>query len=293
MAAEPAASGVSACSAAQSLEALDADLKRLEDAYRAQDAARVRRASDDVLATVGCLGEVVSPETAARIHRDLGLRAWLDRAVPGTLPSSAYFAAARNLEPRYEFPVDLVSREDSVFREYISVAVGATTAEAYVPPRGLNATFDGLASARRPTAWPAVLQLAAEDDGRVVWSDYLTPGEVPATQQFERKAAKRARTHVGLAAGAGGLLVAGAGALFAATNASFIQNHAECFSAGYAYNDNGLCAQSDEDFPDESVRAGFYAGVTLAAVGGAGILAGGAMVVLDTKSVMVTLVLPL
>lgn len=281
------------CSVARSVDALDADLKRLEDAYGAQDSARVRRASDDVMATVMCLGEVLSPETAARVHRDLGLRAWLDRAVPGTLSSSAYFAASRNLEPRYEFPADVVSPGDAVFREYISVAVGVTPAEPYDPPRGLTATFDGLATGRRPSTWPTIMQLASEVDGRVVWSDYLVPGEVPDTRAFEQQAALRARHRVGLVAGGGGILLAGVGAALVASSTSFIQNHGECFSSGYAYNDNGLCDQPDEVFPDELVRAEFYGGIALAAVGGIGALAGTAMVLVDHDSVMVTLALPL
>ena len=144
-----------------------------EAAWSGMDTDGLRLATDLARAEAGCLAETVPRATVARLHRVVGLRAFLDDDEAKT---DQAFAAARAIEGAYRFPEAFVPADHPVQRLYAAAnpAAGSVT-KLPVPAQG-RLEFDGRASQDRPSAWPT---LAAHigDDGAMRKSAYLWPSD--------------------------------------------------------------------------------------------------------------------
>ncbi len=153
-----------ACADATSAAALVEALEGAEAAYT--------ELSDDVmfhLDRVGillpCVTEPVAPTVAARVHRVQGLRLWASqrRLAVGAL------RAAREVDPAYTWPDTLLAPEHTARATYEGWSGRSATERAKAPRNG-ELHFDGVATRRRPSERPTLLQL----DGQTLW---LAPDE--------------------------------------------------------------------------------------------------------------------
>lgn len=173
-------------------------------AWAVMDVATFEDASDEVVLLLPCLGRVVDPPLAARLHAVAALRRYRSGGVDAAFPSAL---AATVLEPRGELLADLLD-EGHALRERVAEAASErdATERAPAPARGVALWFDGTAGRERPTERATLLQLGPEA-GAITTTRYLMPGDpLPAylTQP-------RVRTALAIAAG---VLAAAAGATY-------------------------------------------------------------------------------
>jgi hypothetical protein len=171
-----AAAPVTAHGACPMTRATTADLVAALDevklAYTDVAPEAFRAAADKARGLVPCLSDAIGHHEAAELHRTEGLAAFVDR---NPERASLAFAAARSLEPRFEFPTSLVPEGHPVARAY---AEAQWTEEriVLVPPKRGHLAFDGRESQSRPADQPTVVQIFGED-GRVDDTAYLWPGQ--------------------------------------------------------------------------------------------------------------------
>ena len=118
-----------------------------------------------------CLGEPVTPESAARFHRLRGLAVYPDD--PDRAAVS--FAAARQLTPAYTFPEALVPQGAPQREAYGAVDLGAGRYLPLTSPEVGRVWFDGRTVLERPGDWPTIYQ--REAGGRVLRTAVVLPGE--------------------------------------------------------------------------------------------------------------------
>lgn len=279
-------SAAAECTSRVSVDMVAFDLGRVESSWN-NDEDAVRRATDSVRAAIPCLGEPLTPAVAARIHRAMGLRAWLDRKDPGTVPARLWFAAARNVEPDYSFPPDLVAPEDPERREYIAVPVGDGRTTEVKSTKETSAHFDGIRTSRRPEEWPTLYQLLDANE-RLLTTAYLMPGEEIPLTTGGAGSKPRGQPTAWLAGGASvGLLGAGIG--MHVYNLNTWKTLKNCTSGAYPYNwdpSNENCSRWDEQ-GFEVWRASYTADIAMMIVGGLGLATTGAVVLLDANSITV------
>ena len=139
-----------------SLDGADAAWGVEEDSFRA--------AITRLEAALPCLVEPLAPTDAARVHRALGLSAWLAR---DTAAATAAFAAARAADPAYTFPEAMVPAANPVRRAYEGAPTeGPTTVLA--PPRG-KLLLDGVVSRVRVEDRPVVVQIVYPTVTTTTW----------------------------------------------------------------------------------------------------------------------------
>jgi hypothetical protein len=214
--------GACPASSADVVEALD-DAER---AFAALDLAAFRLATEAATAEVGCIEETLPRAMIARLHRMIGLRAFVDDDAVG---ASAAFASARAIEPMYKFPEALVPAGHPVRGRY-EQQDPASGGEAPVPaPADGQIEVDGRPGAGLPRTRPSVAQWVRAD-GSVPESAYLRPGDAlfdypagpssPGTEAPAPVQAKRpAPVSVPMAIGAGVLLAAAGGSYALAAGA--------------------------------------------------------------------------
>ena len=275
-----------ACLTPISADTLTFDLNAAETAWNVDELA-VRRATDDLDRALPCVGEVLSPDLAARIHRALGLRAWLDRKAPGVTPARLWFAAARRIDPDYRFPTTMVADDDPEQREYVAVIVSDVQTEALRTPKGRSAWVDGSQSDLRPVDWPTIYQLVDSDE-RPVLTALLRPGE--STPGTEEAGARAPRRHLGSwIGGAASIGVLGVGAGLHAFSLGEWSSLRYCGSEDARFRWNGTdprCVGSDEvDF--NKWKARYAADITMMIAGGVGLSVSGAMIFVDAHQLSV------
>ncbi|MED5372025.1 MAG: hypothetical protein VX899_13485 [Myxococcota bacterium] len=159
---------LSSPAAAQHCTALSSELARsLEDAeaaFEARDKAQVLASRDQAVLTVNCMVEPITRSSAARLHRVMGLAAFLEKDQEAAQRS---FAAARRLEPAYTFPTSMVPEGHPVREDYRALAVETLSAHTLVPPLSGHLTLDGHEGLDRPDGIPTVYQ-RFNDAGAVV-----------------------------------------------------------------------------------------------------------------------------
>ena len=189
--------------------------EQAENAYTALDEAGFRAASERLLGLLGCLTEPMPREQLAPVHRAVGLY----YAASGDLDRARQaFAAARSIEPGWKFPESLLPAGHPVRTLYGSLPLEGGTFEP-LPVDAVRVRLDGRVATARPTAWPTLIQIYAED-GAVLQSAYLWPGDPlpelprasvqPAAAPLPAAPPGRAGPSWGLLGAAG---VAGAGAV--------------------------------------------------------------------------------
>lgn len=147
----------------------------VEEAQRALERLEPEKflaATDRLDALIPCLAEPMSRHLAAEIHRTKGIRAVSDRAAD----ASAYFAAARSLEPAFVLPSTLIPEGHPVRQAYGAFDLNAGTFDPIPPPAEGTLTVDANPKLYRPTSWPTVAQYLGPD-GAVRFTVYLRPGD--------------------------------------------------------------------------------------------------------------------
>jgi len=146
-------------------------LERAQASYGDLDVDGFNASMDEARTVLPCLKDGVTRHQAAELHRFEGLKGFLDG---NPAQSTIAFAAARTIEPEYEFPETLVPAGNPVRDDYtaIDTAVGKTDE---LPPRAAGwIQIDGRQGLARSTAFPALIQLF-DDGGSVESTDYLGP----------------------------------------------------------------------------------------------------------------------
>ncbi len=161
------------CGEPTSSSDLTSVLVRAEASYSDLDVDGFNATMAEAHALVPCLKDGVTRHLAAELHRFEGLKGFLD-GNPGQ--STIAFAAARSIEPDYDFPETLVPAGNPVRDDY--AAVDPTTGK--VIELGEKEAgwiqIDGRQGLERSASFPAFIQLF-DDGGSVEASAYLGPTE--------------------------------------------------------------------------------------------------------------------
>lgn len=225
----PLSSARGDCGQAVTTTDLVAMLEGAEWAYSQADLRGFSQASERIRTQIPCLSEALPRNTAARVHRAVGLRGFVDRD-PDV--STRAFAAARVIEPAYTFPSAMVPAGNPVFADYNAVAVEAGEYVDVLAPADGYLVFDGRPDTSRPRFWPTLVQFVSAE-GQVTDTFYLWPEQSlpvydiaaaapdpdPLPVASTGRDAERA-VSVPLLAVAGGLAVA-SGALFLASRSTY------------------------------------------------------------------------
>ncbi|MBT3219912.1 MAG: hypothetical protein HN348_12555 [Proteobacteria bacterium] len=144
-----------------------------EAEYPKMDAGDFEPASRELLKTLECLEDVLQPQTAAAIHRIMGLRAKV--VDDDTGKARITFAAARRLDPQYTFPEEILGPSDpELINDYNAVPTNSFATENLRPPLDGKISMDGKGGDNRIVNWPTIYQLV-DKKGIVEETFYLTP----------------------------------------------------------------------------------------------------------------------
>lgn len=273
-----------ACEVPVSLAAVTAELDVAELLYPdgSPDAVRDFLASTARIdAYVPCLGVVVTPAIAARLHRVYGLRAWLRRN-EGGLDAAVYFAAARAVEPFYTFPETLLVAGDPELKAYALVEVNFPDTVELPAQSGRQAYVNGDPGYLASKAWPALVQWTDGGD-RVLCSEYLLPNTAATcVSRPERSgiAASAAISGASLAllAGGVGLQVYTSNYLARPSGDGTVQDQLDAC-------EREECAYEPTSYQEtvSVVRRARIGAVGMLAVGGLGLVGGGVSVVIHDQ----------
>lgn len=153
---------------------LTAAVNEAEGAFTGLDIAAFKEATDRIQTLLPCMVDPIPSNVAAEVHRFLGIRAVGDR---DEVQAEQMFAAARMIEPEYEFPVGLIPEGNPVRDAYSRLSLDQPLWQ-YVPPPadGGYFHFDGQVAGMRSRAWHALAQ-RFDGTGRVVDTQYLAPSD--------------------------------------------------------------------------------------------------------------------
>ena len=113
---------------------LQSTLDSAQLAFSMMDSSGFSTATAEAEAQAACLSDPVSPTVAARLHRVLGLQAFVAGDEPGARTA---FAAARAIEPDYQFPDSMVPSDHPVRQLYgQSLNASAASTELAAPAAG-------------------------------------------------------------------------------------------------------------------------------------------------------------
>lgn len=152
---------------------LVAMLEGAEWSYGQADLPGFSQATEQIRTKLPCLSEELPRNIAARVHRAVGLRGFVDRDPE---VSTRAFAAARAIEPAYTFPSALVPAGNPVLLDYNAVPVEAGKHDEVLAPADGYLVFDGRPDHARPRSWPTVVQFVASS-GEVTDTLYLWPAQ--------------------------------------------------------------------------------------------------------------------
>ncbi len=197
-------------------------LEKAEWAYGEADLAGFSAASGELRGELACLSEEVPRNIAARVHRAIGLRGFVDRD-PDV--STRAFAAARVIEPAYAFPTSMVPEGNPVLADYNAIPTDAGEYRDVLAPADGTLVFDGRPGLSRPASWPTLMQFVSSD-GEVtetlyLWPDQALPVYEIAPQQptgpdtSQEPELRQKRVSVPLLAAAGGVALASGALLLA------------------------------------------------------------------------------
>jgi len=203
-------------------------LEKAMVSYGDLDIPAFRESVGELVSLVECLEESIARPTAAEFHRVQGLAAFLDH---DEQLCRQRFAAARAIEPDYDFPVNIVPDGNPVLRYYrvLDPNQGAKTTLPY-PAEG-SIRLDGTPRLERHPDLPVIFQ-RMDEGGAVVETLVLGPGVSPPTYEVGKAprpvSANRTLKRALLVAGGGALLAAGGvyGAAYGSRN-SFKKNNTE------------------------------------------------------------------
>lgn len=200
------------CPAPSSISDIQARLDAAEAGYSGLDVAGYTQAMDEAAIMLPCLDEPVTTELVARYHRLQGLRLFVEKARDQAVLA---FAAARALDPQYEFPDELVPPGHALRTDYVAADPQSVHLRRVPEPVEGEIAFDTLAGTREPLDRPVLVQVF-DGEGHVVATRYVLPGDpLPPYEGIPvRYWYKQPRTWI--AAGSGLALAASAGFYLAA-----------------------------------------------------------------------------
>lgn len=130
---------------------------------------------------VPCMAEVVTQPVAARLHRVVGLRAFLGKEEARWRPA---LTASRFLDPDGTWAESVLPSGHALRVALGEMAPTPPRTKGVPPPKVGAFFFDGVDTLARPVDRPTLLQIA-DDDGRIVRTMYLHADEgMPA---YDRK----------------------------------------------------------------------------------------------------------
>ena len=136
-------------------QAIVNSLEVAEEAFSDLDVDGFRMATDSATARLPCVRQELSRSLSARFHRFVGLRAFVDRAQAKAVSA---FAAARTIEPDYEFPETFIPSGNPVMNTYLALDVAMDEWEMFTAPSSGSIHLDGRVATRRSTRFPMVYQ---------------------------------------------------------------------------------------------------------------------------------------
>jgi hypothetical protein len=161
-------------------------LEQAEWAYGQADLPGFSQASEQLRVELPCASEQLPRNIAARVHRAVGLRGFVERD-PDV--STRAFAAARAIEPNYSFPSSMVPDGNPVLADYNAVPTEAGQHRDVLPPADGGLVFDGRPGISRPLSWPSIVQFVASTgevtDTLYLWPDQSLPVYEVATERPE------------------------------------------------------------------------------------------------------------
>jgi len=187
-------------------DALAEQAEVAEQALAAADADAYRTAHDTMVGMVPCLGRMLSTPTAAELHRTGGVRAFLDRDLER---ARIRFAAARLLDPDYEWPDALLPPSHPIRTAYMEESLRGRMFDVPKRPRRGVVAVDGRIGEGRLEGLPATFQLI-DNNGEAELSVLLDPFDDFPTYPQAASRSVRPTTIASIAA------AVGAGVLFGA-----------------------------------------------------------------------------
>ena len=154
---------------AQIIESLEA----AEAAFSELDVDGFKTATDQAAKDLPCVREVFPRILAARYHRFVGLRAFVDREQAKAVSA---FAAARTIEPDYSFPESFIPSGNPVMNSYLALDVAVDEWVAFAAPTEGSIQLDGRLADQRSTRFPHLFQYL-DKDGAVASTVYVFPEE--------------------------------------------------------------------------------------------------------------------
>lgn len=145
----------------------------LDDAlvnFAVMDQEAFEKATDEAIASVACVDQVVSPELAAALHRSSGIRLIVSGDDEGA--RLALEASAR-LVPEHELSTTIAPAGGRVALAW-EAAREAAPAPRVATPEGMDLRIDGTPAADRPAVGPYVLQVLGPEG--LIASRYVRAG---------------------------------------------------------------------------------------------------------------------
>lgn len=166
-----------ACPTPVSPTALNDTMKKAEAAYADLDVDSFEGALAAGRAQLPCLDGRLPTEISAYVHRMEGLRRYTNREPE--LAREAW-ATARELEPLYAFPTNLIPAKHVIRDAYTAASPSPGVATPVPAPAAGSMLFDGTPGTARPPGRATIFQVLAAD-GKAVSSAYLfTADATPA-----------------------------------------------------------------------------------------------------------------
>jgi len=161
-------------------------LDEAETAFGNVDVEAFNKAVEKARAQFACVSEEITPALAAELHRVEGLYAYTNLARQQAVNA---FAAARAIEPDYQFPSNVVSDGNPILDHY-TAKDPVCDKERIPPPKSGKLRVDGQRRGAVPTEFPAIIQvLDSKGEGSVTqyhWPEEplpYKPGSVRTTAQ--------------------------------------------------------------------------------------------------------------
>jgi hypothetical protein len=162
------------CTETITIERFNQLLTDAEAAYAGMD-DNFPQTLDATLTLMACIEDIIPSETAARIHRAVGLQQFLT-GQKGRAEQA--FASARTIETFYEFPEDLVPSTSPVRTAYTNLSIDAPKTTPLPAPKEGNIRMNGEISLARPDGWPTLFQYI-DATGHILATAYVWPGDAP------------------------------------------------------------------------------------------------------------------
>lgn len=254
------------CAEPIAIEQLNSMLDESESAYRNLD-DNYPALAQKVLDAIPCMGDLVPRETAARLHREVGLQQLM--AKQETKAQQA-FAAARTIQSYYTFPEDLVPPNHPARTAYEALSIESAKTTPIPSPQGGSIRLDGDISLDRPSGWPVLFQMI-DLTGKVVSTEYLWP-ETPLPN-YPTASKKQA------SGGGSASPLAPVGIVGGIVSAGLLGAGAALWVTGGADYDSALCDEASPAFNgvwcNENAVPRVGIGRTLTIIGGLGLVGSG------------------